>query len=139
MKTIKKTIVGMMNQLRIARSDIPCRANDELLDLSHVYELNGSSRASALKRMRHAYIVRQRPASAEVARERNAPAPKTALLQKTRFCENTFPVLGQRILYIFGRSTFVGDDVTDASAFAPPINISAYSGMVQKSFTICID
>src|SRR5260370_38561295 len=29
LKTIKKTIVGMMNQLRIARSDIPCRANDD--------------------------------------------------------------------------------------------------------------
>jgi hypothetical protein len=31
LKTIKKAIVGMMNQLRIARSDIPCLASDDPL------------------------------------------------------------------------------------------------------------
>jgi hypothetical protein len=29
LKTIKKAIVGMMNQLRIARSDIPGRTDDD--------------------------------------------------------------------------------------------------------------
>jgi hypothetical protein len=32
LKMIKKATVGMMNQFRIARSDNPCRANDEPLD-----------------------------------------------------------------------------------------------------------
>jgi hypothetical protein len=31
LKTIKKAIVGMMNQFRIARSDIPCLASDDPL------------------------------------------------------------------------------------------------------------
>ena len=140
LKTIRKTIVGMMNQLRIARSLMPRRGaagagREVTVEAWRIWVDCGSARHSG----RDGW-VRRRDRAAEDGRA--AAPPPHAQRERYYFVRPYFlkvavPVLGQAVQRFLGRALAADDERMQRLLAA--VSSSAYSGTAQKSFTMNID